>query len=271
MDRKQTGNDRLSGRRRWLKVGLMSRDSSHPQVPTPNPIFSTTHWSVVLAAGRTNQPQSAAALEQLCRTYWYPIYAYLRRRGFAEHDAQDLTQGFFAQLLERRSIQGVEPAKGKFRSFLLASLNYYVADERDRAHAQKRGGGREVLPLHAQEAEQRYRLEAVDERSPEKIFEYRWAMTLLDQVLSRLSEEFARAGKSHLFNCLQPFLVAGAREKRYAEAAPELGMSEEALKKAVQRMRRRYHQLFREEIAHTVAGPDEVEEELRNLRAILGG
>ena len=232
-------------------------------------VFATTHWSVVLAAKVGDSPSVQEALEKLCRTYWYPVYAYLRRRGCAEHDAQDLTQGFFAQLLERRSIQGVEREKGKFRSFLLASLNYYVADERDRANAQKCGGGRAVLSLDAREAEQRYRLEPLDERSPEKIFEHRWAMALLDQVLVRLGQEFADAGKRKLFERLQAFLVEGTRYKTYAEVAREVCMTEEAVKKAAQRMRRRYHQLFREEIAQTVASPAEVDEELRHLCAVL--
>jgi len=232
--------------------------------------FTTTHWSVVIAAGQSDTPQAVEALEKLCGTYWYPIYAYLRRRGHGEQDAQDLAQGFFAQLLERRSIQGVEREKGKFRSFLLASLNYYVADVRDRANAQKRGGGREVFSLDAQAAEERYRLEPVDERSPEKIFEYRWAMALLDQVLARLGQEFAEAGKRELFERLQAFLVEGTGDKTFAELAQEVGMTEEALKKAAQRMRRRYHQLFREEIAQTVASPAEVDEELRHLCAVLG-
>ena len=233
-------------------------------------VFSTTHWSVVVAAKGTDSPFVREALEKLCCTYWYPIYAYLRRRGCGEHDAQDLAQGFFAQLLQRRSIQSVEREKGKFRSFLLASLNYYVADERDRANAQKRGGGREVLSLDAQEAEQRYRLEPVDERSPEKIFEHRWAMTLLDQVLARLGQEFADAGKHELFERLQAFLVEGTGDKTLAEVAQEVGMTQEALKKTVQRMRRRYGQLFREQVAETVANPAEVEEELRHLCAVLG-
>ncbi len=223
----------------------------------------------MIAAGQSDTPQAVEALEKLCRTYWYPIYAYLRRRGCGEQDAQDLTQGFFAQLLERRSIQGVERAKGKFRSFLLASLNYFMADERDRANAQKRGGGRQVLSLDAQEAEQRYRLEPADEHSPEKIFEHRWAMTLLDQVLARLGQEFTEAGKLYLFERLQGFLVEGTGGKTFAEVARNVGMTEEALKKAVQRMRRRYHQLFREEIAQTVASPAEVDEELRHLCAVL--
>jgi RNA polymerase sigma-70 factor (ECF subfamily) len=232
--------------------------------------FPPTHWSVVLAAREPSTQNGAAALEKLCRTYWYPLYGYVRRRGFSEHDAQDLTQGFFAQLLDRESIQRVTKDKGRFRSFLLASINYFIADERDAAKAQKRGGGRQVLSFDAQEAETRYRMEPVDGRTPETIFEHRWAMTLLDQVLARLREEFAQTGKSHLFKGVQPFLVEGVKGTTYAEAAREIGMSEEAFKKAVQRMRRRYHQLFREEIAHTVAGPDDVEDELRNLCAVLG-
>jgi DNA-directed RNA polymerase specialized sigma24 family protein len=232
-------------------------------------IFATTHWSVVLAAQNVDPPRAREALERLCRTYWYPLYAYLRRRGYGEHDAQDLTQGFFAHLFQRDWMQSVAREKGRFRSFLLASLNYFLADQRDRAMARKRGGGREVISLDAQQAEERYRLEPADERSPDKLFERRWAMTLLDQVLARLAQEFSDAGKSELFNRLRPFLVEGAGEKTYAETAREGGTTEEALKKAVQRMRRRYHQLFREEIAQTVASPDEVEEELRHLCAVL--
>jgi DNA-directed RNA polymerase specialized sigma24 family protein len=234
-------------------------------------MFTTTHWSVVLAAGRTNEPQSAAALETLCRTYWYPLYAYLRRRGQGEHDAQDLIQGFFAQLLERDWLDGVEQQKGRFRSFLLTSLNYYMADERDRATAQKRGGGRALISLDAQEAEERYRLEPADDRSPDKLFERRWAMALLDRVLVRLASEFADAGKVELFKRLQPFLVAGGEATTYAQVAVEAGLSEEAFKKAVQRMRRRYHQLFRDEIAQTVASPAEVDEELQHLCEVMAG
>jgi RNA polymerase sigma-70 factor (ECF subfamily) len=233
--------------------------------------FATTHWSVVVTAGQPDSPEAAAALERLCQTYWYPLYAYLRRRGYNEHDGQDVTQGFFAQLFEHRSLNRVDRDKGRFRSFLLASLKYFLADQWDRASAQKRGGGGEVISLDAQQAEERYRLEPADERSPDNLFERRWAMTLLDQVLARLAQEFSDAGKSELFNRLRPFLVEGTGEKTYAETAREGGTTEEALKKAVQRLRRRYHQLFREEIAQTVASPDEVEEELRHLCAVIAG
>ena len=233
-------------------------------------VFATTHWSVVLTAGGNDSPASREALENLCRIYWYPLYAYLRRRGYTEHDAQDLTQGFFAHLLKRDSLQRVAREKGRFRSFLLASLNYFLADERDRASAQKRGGGREVLSLDARQAEERYRLEPVDERSPEKIFEYRWAMALLDQVLARLGQEFTDAGKRELFERLQSLLVEGTGDRTFAEVAQDVGLTEEAVKKAAQRMRRRYHVLFREEIAQTVASPADVDEELRHLCAVLG-
>ncbi|HXJ59572.1 MAG TPA: sigma-70 family RNA polymerase sigma factor, partial [Verrucomicrobiae bacterium] len=171
-----------------------------------SPVFATTHWSVVLATRGTDASRATVALERLCTVYWYPLYAYLRRRGHGDHDAQDLTQGFFAHLLKRGSIQKADRERGRFRSFLLASLNYFVADERDHAAAAKRGGGRELFSLDAEEAENRYRLEPVDERNPEKIFEQRWAMTLLDQVLARLAQEFTESGKGDLFKQLQPLL-----------------------------------------------------------------
>ena len=235
-----------------------------------SPVFATTHWSVVLAAGQDRSDIANAALEQLCRTYWYPLYAYLRGKGYSKHDAQDLTQGFIFQLLERRSIKKADPQKGKFRSFLLASLNYFLADERDRAQAQKRGGGRELLSLDLNEAEGRYALDArADGSTPEKLFERRWALTLLDCVLARLTREFAEAGKGDLFEQLQSFLVEGSRGKSYREIALETGLSEEAIKKSAQRMRQRYYELFREEIAQTVATPGEVEEELRHLCEVL--
>jgi RNA polymerase sigma-70 factor (ECF subfamily) len=233
-------------------------------------VFATTHWSVVLAAGQTASEVAANALEELCRTYWYPLYAYLRRKGYREHDAQDLTQGFIFQLLERRSLETVQRHKGKFRSFLLASLNYFLADERDRRQAQKRGGGRELLSLELNDAEGRYAFDARGyECSPEKLYERRWAITLLDCVLARLAREFAEAGKTELFGQLQGFLVEGSSGKSYREIATETELSEEAIKKAVQRMRRRYYELFRQEIAQTVATPGEVEEELRHLCEVL--
>ncbi len=234
------------------------------------PLFATTHWSVVLAAADEDTTQATVALERLCRTYWYPLYCYLRRRGHNHEDAQDLTQGFLAQLLERKSFARTDAGKGRFRSFLLAGLNYFVSDQRDRASAQKRGGGRPVLSfMGAQAADERYRLEPVDDRSPDKLFEQRWALTLLDQVLARLEQEFLEARKAELFLRLRGFLVAGTGEESYAAVGADLGMSAEAVKKAVHRMRHRYYELFREEIAHTVASPAEVEDEMRYLCAVM--
>ena len=222
-----------------------------------------------MAAGLSDSPQAAQALETLCGLYWYPLYAYVRRRGHGHEDAQDLTQAFLLQLLERRAFARVDRSKGRFRSFLLAGLNYFLADARDRARAQKRGGGQPDLLFDAQTAEQRYRLEPVDELSPDKLFERQWALALLDQVLARLEKEFCEAGKAGLFQQLRVFLVAGPSEASYAEVATGLGLSTEAVKKAVQRMRHRYYALFREAIAQTLASPVEVEDELRYLCAVM--
>jgi RNA polymerase sigma-70 factor (ECF subfamily) len=249
---------------------MPSERESDAAMVRASPVFATTHWSVVLAAGQNSSDRAATALEELCRSYWYPLYAYLRKKGYSQHDAQDLTQGFIFQLLERRSLERVQPQKGKFRSFLLASLNYFIADERDRSQAQKRGGGRELLSLELNEAEGRYASEAIGhDYSPENLYERRWAVTLLDCVLARLAREFADAGREELFGTLQAFLVEGSSGKSYREIAKETGLSEEAIKKAVQRMRRRYYELFRQEIAQTVATPAEVEEELRHLCDVL--
>ncbi len=249
---------------------MMGRETTGAPGAVAQPLFTTTHWSVVLATVDQDSPQAAAALEQLCRTYWYPLYCYARRRGYGHEDAQDLTQGFLLQLLERKSFARVDAGKGRFRSFLLAGLNYFIADQRDRASAEKRGGGRPTLSiLDSHTADERYRLEPADDRSPDKLFERRWALTLLDQVLRRLEQEFREAGKDELFDRLRVFLVAGRGEENYADAGAELSLSEEAVKKAVHRLRHRYYELFREEIAHTVAGPAEVEEEMRYLCAVM--
>jgi RNA polymerase sigma-70 factor (ECF subfamily) len=224
----------------------------------------------VLAAGHSSAPGASGALEKLCGTYWYPVYAYVRRRGHGMHDAQDLTQGFFAHLLQRQAFRGVVPGRAKFRSFLLASLNHFLDDERDRQRAQKRGGGQPILSFDAPEAEQRYRIEPVDAETPERLFERRWAITVLDGAMARLEQEFVAAGKGPLFETLREFIVEGAAGRPYAQVAVPLGMTEEAVKKAVQRLRRRYGQAIREEIAHTVATASEIEAELRDLWSVLG-
>ncbi len=248
----------------------MRTEDSNSEGQTPGEAFVTTHWSAVLASADQDSPQARAALEQLCRTYWYPLYCYIRRRGYGHEDAQDLTQGFLLRWLEQKSFARADASKGRLRSFLLAGLNHFLSDAWDRASAQKRGGGRPTLSImDTQAADERYRLEPLDERSPERLFDRRWALTLLDQVLARAEQEFREAGKLELFQRLRLFLVSGTGEDSYAEVGAKLGMSREAVKKAVQRMRHRYYELFREEVAHTVADPADVEEELRYLCAAI--
>jgi len=235
------------------------------------PVFVTTHWSLVLSAGDQPSPQAADALEKLCRAYWLPIYAFVRRQGRGPHDAQDLTQEFFARLLGKKSLAVADPARGRFRSFLLASLKHFLANEWDKARAQKRGGGQRLIPMDAADAETKCGLEPADPATAEKIFERRWALALLDQVLRRLREEYVRDGREKLFEQLKPTLTETSRLVRYAEMAARLGTSEGAVKVAVHRLRQRYREVLRAEIANTVAGPDEVEDEIRNLFAALAG
>ncbi len=231
--------------------------------------FATTHWSVVLAAGERNTPRSDAALDQLCRAYWYPIYAYIRRQGYGVPDAQDLTQGFFAHLLSRGTLRRANPDRGKFRSFLLGSLKYFLADELARLQAQKRGGGCMMVFLDAASAEDRYRMEPVEQMDAEKLFERRWALALLDRVLERLEADFAQEGKSRLFQGLRQFLLGEEGVGTYREAAAALGMTEGGVKVAVHRMRQRYRELFREEIVQTLNDPAEAEEEMRHVFAAI--
>jgi len=231
--------------------------------------FATTHWSVVLAAGAGNTPQAAEALEGLCRTYWYPLYAYIRRQGHDVHEAQDLTQAFFARLLEKELVGRASSDRGRFRSYLLTALNHFLVDDWKRGNRQIRGGGRQILSLDEQATEERYRQEPVDQMSAEKLYERRWATTLLDQVLSRLEKEFVDLGNSALFAELQVFLLGEQIAPAYKEIAAKLGLTEGAVKAAVYRLRRRYRELLRDEIAQTVATPDEVEEELCHLFAVL--
>jgi RNA polymerase sigma-70 factor (ECF subfamily) len=233
--------------------------------------FTTTHWSIVLAARDPSAPQAADALEKLCRSYWYPLYAFVRRQGYDESSAKDQVQGFFARLLEKNFLAEVDQEKGKFRSFLLASLKHYMADERDKARAQKRGGGQILISLDETVGEDRYRAEPVDVMDAEKLYERRWALTLLDQARERLKEEFQNAGKSDLYQHLQLFDAGGRESPPYADVAREVGLSESGLRTAVFRMRQRYQELVREEVAQTVSSPQEVDEEIRHLILVVGG
>jgi len=239
--------------------------------PLPRPAFVTTHWSLVVSAGRNDTPHARDALENLCRAYWFPIYAFVRRQGHGPPDAQDLTQEFFARLLEKKQLAGADPAKGRFRSFLLASLKHFLANEWDKTRAQKRGGGQKLIPIDVATAETSGGLEPADGLTAEKIFERRWALTLLDQVLRRLRAEYVRDGKENLFEQLKPTLTETSRTIAYAEIATRLGTNEGAVKVAVHRLRQRYREVLRAEIADTVASPGEVEDEIRNLFAALAG
>ncbi len=234
------------------------------------PAFVTTHWSVVVTAGRSDTV-AHDALAKLCQTYWFPLYTYVRRRGHSSEDAQDLTQEFFARLLERNWVADADQQKGRFRSFLLSAMNHFLADEWDKARAQKRGGGVAPLSLQFDTAETRYGVEPADNVTPERSFERRWALTLLEEVLKRLQAEFEQEGKAELFAALNPCLVGERTSQPYAELAGKLGMNEGAVKSAVHRLRQRYRQLLRDAIAQTVATRDEVDEELRQLFAVLAG
>lgn len=234
--------------------------------------FATTHWSMVLAAGRNDTVRSQAALERLCSIYWYPLYAFVRRQGFGAADAQDLTQSFFARLIEKQDLAGVDRAKGKFRSFLLAAMKNFLANEWDKIKAQKRGGGRQnFTSLDARSAETRYAIEPADPMTADKLYERQWALTLLDEVLKHVREDYEAEGKADLFEALKPTLTGEKTAAPYSEIGAKLGISEGAVKVAVHRLRHRYRDALRAEIAATVADPKEVDGELRDLFAALSG
>jgi RNA polymerase sigma factor (sigma-70 family) len=229
--------------------------------------FAATRWTMVLSAVGQGNRTGSRALAELCQCYWRPLYAYLRWQGFNVEEAEDLTQEFFARLLDHNGLATVDPGKGKFRSFLLASLKHFLANERDRARALKRGGGLPPIPLDALSAEKRRQIEPTDDLSPDKAFERQWALTVLDQALSRLRTEFSMAGKEALFEELKGFLTGDGRADAHTAVGGRCGMSEGAVKVAVHRLRRRYRDLLREEIAQTVGNPEEVDDEIRNLFA----
>jgi RNA polymerase sigma-70 factor (ECF subfamily) len=237
----------------------------------PPAVFASTHWSVVLEAGHEASPHAAAALDQLCRAYWYPLYAYIRRRGFDAHEAQDLTQEFLTRLIAKRELPKANPEKGRFRFFLLLRLKHFLINEWERIRAEKRGGGRAAISLNALAAEERYALEPVHERAPDQLFERRWALTLLERVLGRLRQEWSEDGPANQFEALKEFLSLDGEPASYEELSARLGSSVGALKVAVHRLRARCRELLCEEIAHTVSGPAEVDAELRHFLDALRG
>jgi RNA polymerase sigma-70 factor (ECF subfamily) len=250
----------------------MSPDWEHLDTTLPKATqFATTHWSVVLAAGGDSSPSARAALEQLCRTYWYPLYAYARRRGQGPEDAQDLTQEFFRRLLLSDWIARADQNKGRFRTFLLCGLENFLANEWQKAQRIKRGGGREFIALDALNAEERYRLEPPDAASADKLFERRWALTLLERVLARLQAELSASGDAERFEALRSALLGEPSPEGYAGLAKQFGVSESAVKSWVRRLRQRYRELLREEVAHTVNSQEDVEDELRHLFRVLAG
>ena len=252
--------------KRFGDVDSMS-ESEQPTAsfPSDGRRFATTRWSVVLAAGRESSAESEAALATLCETYWYPLYAYVRRQVHNSADAQDLTQGFFARLLEKEYLPQVERERGKFRSCLLASLRHYIINQWDRDLAAKRGGGRTHLRVDFEAGESRYRLEPVGGQTPESIFEKQWALALLDRVQEALRGEFRDAGKEDHFDRFSICLTGEPRSTSYRELAAELGTTEGAVKVAIHRLRRRFRNRLREEIAQTVASEAEIDDEIRTL------
>jgi RNA polymerase sigma-70 factor (ECF subfamily) len=232
-------------------------------------VFATTRWTVVLAAGRRGSPQADVALEELCRTYWYPLYAYVRRHGHSCEDAEDLTQAFFARLLEKHYLEGISREGGKFRAFLLVAVKRFLANEWDRASSRKRGGGVRPLSLDWQDAETRYRIDPVDQLSPDTLYDRAWAVAMLERVIMRLRDECGAEGKARLYEQLKTFLMAGKGDIPCAQAAAALEMTEGALRVAIHRLRRRYRELLREEITQTLSDPAQADEELHALFSAL--
>lgn len=262
-------NQVVSNARVPLSSEAVATEGSTNKQITPEASFCTTQWSIVLTARDKDSSQAQRALAELCRTYWYPLYVYIRRRGNGPADAEDLTQAFFARLIEKDYLGDLTPGMGRFRSFLLTALKHFLANEWDRVQTRKRGGGLVIFSIESQDAEDRYQFEPVEPVTPETLFEQRWALTVLERVLARLRAEFVSAEKVGLFEDLKGFLSADQPSETYAEVAARTGLKEGTVKVAVHRLRRRYGELLRSEIAETVLEPGEIEDEIRHLIAVL--
>jgi RNA polymerase sigma-70 factor (ECF subfamily) len=243
----------------------LSSESPSSSTGAERDVFATTHWTAVITAGRGGSPAAAVALEELCCTYWFPLYVYVRRQTPTREDAEDLTQAFFARFLEKNYLEKLTAQKGKFRAFLLAALKHFLANEWDRANCQKRGGGVTPLSLDWQDADARYQIEPVDNSSPDKLYDRAWAVTLLEKVLRRLRDENATEDQLRLSEQLKGVLMVGANAIPYREAAARLNLSEGAVRVAVHRLRRRYRELLREEISQTLSDATQIAEEMRTL------
>lgn len=247
----------------------MAESNLLPPGVDPRQEFRTTLWSVVLAARDSSGQDTHDALETLCRTYWYPLYAYLRRTGHDPHDSQDFTQEFLARLVHRQFLRSVNPEEGKFRSFLLATLKHFLSDERKRARAQKRGGGQPPIPIDEVLAENRYIIEGTTPLAPDQLFDRRWALAALEQAVERLRLEYSNSRRSDLFEGLRQFQQGEAAEQSYAEAAARLGLTPSAMKSSIHRFRTRHRELLRQVVAETLTNPQDLEEELRYLLRVL--
>ena len=240
------------------------------ELPAGQAAFHTTHWSAIFTARDQDGTAARDALAGLCSTYWYPLYAFVRRRGYSPHDAEDLTQEFFRDFLQKNALLSASPARGKFRSFLLTCLKNFLANERHRAQTQRRGGGQPMISLDGNEAEMRWSLEPANQLTPEALFEKRWALTVLETTMKTLEAEYAAKGKTAVFEDLRGFLPGGQGIQSRIEFAAKRGLSAGAVDVAVHRLRQRFGVLLREQVARTVSGPEEVEEEIRHLISALG-
>jgi RNA polymerase sigma-70 factor (ECF subfamily) len=248
---------------------MAEEPSNYETQEAPARVFHTTHWSVVLAAGEEGSEQASAALSRLCQTYWFPVYAFIRKRGHSPEQAQDFTQEFFATFLEKNYVARAARDRGRFRVFLMASVQNFLHNQHDKAQAQKRGGGQTLLSLDYELAEERYRVEPAEESDPAKIFEQQWTAMLLESVLNRLRDEFSAEGRVGLFEDLQAHLWGDAESIPYAQLGQKCGLKESSIKTIAHRLRQRYREMLREEIAQTVAMPGEVDDEIRHLMRVV--